>query len=334
MPHHAFSSRPGYNLTRPEQTYERLNNSGTEGLDDQMTKGPTLDQSRTKSAYGLQWNRFRIIRPAEDRVTFRNRTGLAPEDLEGKVVLDAGCGMGRYLRVAGESSARRIVGVDLSRAVVAARELTRELANVDIVQGDLLRPPFAPGTFDLIYSLGVIDHTPDPRSAFLALARLLKPGGRIVVWVYPRERPIVERIMDLHRAISTRMPLGVLEPLCRISAPIGGLKRRLMNSRHRLIQRLGVAAHLATIGVSMHPDPEVRVCDTLDWYAPKYLSRHTTEEVAGWFSEAGLIGLVDLSRDQVFYHGGQGNGINLAGYRPSVDVPVSDRNASNPRRIQ
>jgi SAM-dependent methyltransferase len=292
----------------------------TQGLNDEMAKGPTQDQSRTKSAYGLQWNRFRIIRPAEDRVTFRNRTGLTPGDLDGKVVLDAGCGMGRYLRVAGESSAKWIVGVDLSRAVIAARELTSELVHVAIIQGDLLRPPFAPGTFDLIYSLGVIDHTPDPRSAFLALARLLKPGGRIVVWVYPRERPIVEWIMDAHRAISTRMPLRVLELMCRISAPIGGLKRRLMNSRHWLIRRLGVAAHLATIGVSMHPDPEVRICDTLDWYAPRYLSRHTTEEVTGWFAEAGLTGIIDLSRDQVFYHGGQGNGINLAGYQQRVEI--------------
>ena len=38
---------------------------------------PRVDQSRTKSAYGLQWNRFRIIRPEEDRATFRNRTGLS-----------------------------------------------------------------------------------------------------------------------------------------------------------------------------------------------------------------------------------------------------------------
>ena len=67
---------------------------------------PQLDQARTKSAYGLQWNRYRIIRPDEDRATFRNRTGLSPNDLEGKVVLDAGCGMGRYLRIAAESSAR------------------------------------------------------------------------------------------------------------------------------------------------------------------------------------------------------------------------------------
>jgi SAM-dependent methyltransferase len=277
---------------------------------------PTTNQSRTQSTYGLQWNRYRIVRADEDRATFRNRTGLEPGDLAGKVVLDAGCGMGRYLRIAAESPARLIVGVDLSRAVVAAGELTEGMTHVAIVRGDLLRLPFAPGTFDLIYSLGVIDHTPDPRAAFLALARTLKPGGRIAVWVYPRERRIVEAIMDLQRAVSTRMPLGLLEPLCRIAAPIGGVKRRLMSSRRWPVQRLGVALHLATIGVSMHPDPEVRACDTLDWYAPRYLSRHSLDEVAGWFAEAGLVDLVDLNRDQRFYHEGQGNGINLAGTRP------------------
>ena len=108
----------------------------------------------------------------------------------------------------------------------------------------------------------------------------------------------------------------MLEPLCRLAAPIGGLKRRLMSSRRWIVQRLGVAVHLATIGVSMHPDPEVRACDTLDWYAPRYLSRHTPEEVAGWFAEAGLVDIVDLAAISGFYHEGQGNGINLAGRRP------------------
>ncbi|MGO9918733.1 MAG: hypothetical protein ACLQIB_29050, partial [Isosphaeraceae bacterium] len=103
----------------------------------------------------------------------------------------------------------------------------------------------------------------------------------------------------------------------------GGLKRRLMASRHRLVERAGVALHLLTIGVSMHPDREVRVCDTLDWYAPRYLSRHTREEVAGWFTEAGLIEIEDLSESQVFFHAGQGHGINLAGRRPPGLFPVS-----------
>ncbi len=275
------------------------------------------DQSRTQSTYGLQWNRYRIVRDDEDRATFRHRTGLSEDALAGKVVLDAGCGMGRYLRIAAGSPARLVVGIDLSRAVEAARDVTRGLPRVAIVRGDLLRPPFAAGGFDVIYSLGVLDHTPDPRRAFLELARLLRPGGVIAIWVYPRERRIVEAIMNAQRVVSTRLPLGVLEPLCRIAAPIGGLKRRLMASRWRPVERLGVALHLATIGVSMHPDPEVRVCDTLDWYAPRYLSRHTHAEVAGWFAEAGLVEVVDLGAGGSVFHEGQGIGINLSGRRPA-----------------
>jgi SAM-dependent methyltransferase len=280
----------------------------------------TLDQDRTKAAYGLQWNRFRILRPDEDRATFRNRTGLAASDLAGTLVLDAGCGMGRYLRIAAEDHPALLVGLDLSAAVQAARELTADLTTVSIVRGDLLRPPFPPATFDHIYSIGVLDHTPDPRAAFLELAALLKPGGRIAIWIYRRERRVVEQIMNAHRAVSRRLPLGLLLQLSRWTAPIGGLKRRLMASRFRLIERAGVALHLLSIGVSMHPDPEVRVCDTLDWYAPRYLSRHTTEEVTGWFREAGLIDINDLSTGQVFFHEGQGHGVNLAGHRPHGDA--------------
>ncbi len=276
----------------------------------------SADQSRTKSAYGLQWNRFRILRPEEDRVTFRNRTGLDEAALAGALVLDAGCGMGRYLRVAAEAGPRLVVGLDLSAAVAAARDLTAGLPGVVLVRGDLLRPPLDPSRFDQIYSLGVLDHTPDPRAAFLALARLLKPGGRICVWVYPRERPALERIMRLQRGVSTRLPLGLLVALSRLFSPIGGLKRRLMASPNRLIARAGVALNVLTIGVSMHPDPEVRVCDTLDWYAPRYLSRHDPEEVRGWFTEAGLVDVVDLSQGQVHFHAGQGNGVNFAGRRP------------------
>ena len=180
----------------------------------------------------------------------------------------------------------------------------------------LLHPPFPNNGFDHIYSIGVIDHTPDPRSTFLRLAELLKPGGRIVLWIYRRERPAVEWVMNAQRAISTRLPLGLLMVLSRWTAPIGAWKRRLMASRFWLVQRVGVVLHLLTIGVSMHPDPEVRVCDTLDWYAPRYLWRHTDEEVRAWFVDAGLSDIVDLSANQRFYHEGQGHGVNMAGRRP------------------
>ncbi len=132
--------------------------------------------------------------------------------------------------------------------------------------------------------------------------------------------------MNAQRAVSTRLPLALVETLCRWSAPVGALKRRLMSSRWRPVERLGVALHLATIGVSMHPDPEVRICDTLDWYAPRYMSRHTREEIIAWFQEAGLNQIIDLAHDQKFFYQGQGNGINIAGRKPEAPVPGVDSN--------
>jgi hypothetical protein len=70
--------------------------------------------------------------------------------------------------------------------------------------------------------------------------------------------------MNAHRAVSTRLLLGMLTLMSQLAALVGDLKRRLMASRHRLVERAGVALHLLTIGVSMHPDREVRICDTLD----------------------------------------------------------------------
>ena len=89
--------------------------------------------------------------------------------------------------------------MDLSRAVEAARELTSGLDCVSLVRGDLLRLPFRAESFDIIYSLGVLDHTPDPRLAFLGLCGCSSRGGRIVVWVYQRERPLLEWMMNFQR---------------------------------------------------------------------------------------------------------------------------------------
>ena len=148
-----------------------------------------------KSAYGLQWNRFRIVRPEEDRATFRNRTGLTPDDLAGASCSTPAAG---WAVTCGSpprpGPARRRDRPERGRRG-RPRPDGRTCPASSVVRGDLLRLPFAAGRFDQIYSLGVLDHTPDPRAAFLGLARLLKPGRPDRVWVYPRERPALERIM-------------------------------------------------------------------------------------------------------------------------------------------
>src|SRR5947209_6401838 len=94
------------------------------------------------ASFGRQWNRYDVARPEEDEATFRVKAGVDPRDLAGRLVLDAGCGGGRYARLLGRAGAR-VLGVDLSSAVDKAAALCADLPDVTIVQADLLDPPVA-----------------------------------------------------------------------------------------------------------------------------------------------------------------------------------------------
>ncbi|MHB1561181.1 MAG: methyltransferase domain-containing protein, partial [Isosphaeraceae bacterium] len=113
---------------------------------------PRLAGETYSASFGRQWNRYDVARPEEDEATFRVKTGLAPRDLAGRLVLDAGCGGGRYARLLGQHGAR-VLGVDLSSAVDKASELCAGFPQVAIVQGDLLDLPVAEESFDLVYSI-------------------------------------------------------------------------------------------------------------------------------------------------------------------------------------
>ena len=125
------------------------------------------------ASFGRQWNRYDVARPEEDEATFRVKTGVLPTELAGRLVLDAGCGGGRYARLVGSHGAK-LIGVDLSAAVVKAATLCETLPNVMILQADLLELPVADSAFDLVYSIGVLHHTPDPRARF----RTDRPQGQ------------------------------------------------------------------------------------------------------------------------------------------------------------
>ena len=113
--------------------------------------------------------------------------GIDTSSLTGRTVIEMGCGMGKYVKtIAGHAALA--VGLDLSHSLERARENTRGLTNVLLVQGNILEPPFRPGTFDYVYSVGVLHHTPDCRMAFKRSAALVAPGGRFSVWLYPTER--------------------------------------------------------------------------------------------------------------------------------------------------
>ncbi len=264
------------------------------------------------ASFGRQWNRYDVARLEEDEATFLVKTGVSPAELADKLVLDAGCGGGRYARLVGSKGAK-LIGVDLSAAVVKAAQLCKSLSNVAIIQADLLALPLADAAFDFVYSIGVLHHTPNPRRAFAEIARKVKPGGRLAVWLYRRNAMFQEWLNNGLRSVTTRLPARVLEPLCVGLGALGSVP--VLN---RTLNKVA--------NFSNHPDWTLRVCDNFDWYAPRYQSHHSVAELKTWFTEEGFTNLVELSpaRNGPLYNWAYhhdmiiGSGVNIAGVKPPV----------------
>ena len=139
-------------------------------------------QKNTKISFGYEWLRYDVDLE-DDQEVFFSDSQFSEKSLKGKIILDAGCGMGRYTRIAGKMGSE-IIGVDLSQSVLKAYKVTHNNPFAHIVQGDILNLPFREKQFDVVYSLGVLHHTPDAKKSFLNLTRYLKEGGLISIWVY------------------------------------------------------------------------------------------------------------------------------------------------------
>jgi SAM-dependent methyltransferase len=250
--------------------------------------------------FGYEWLRYPDYLDQEERAIFLNEVQIPKRDFHERLVLDAGCGMGRFTRIAGQLGGE-VVGIDISPSVEKAYEITRNLPCTHIVQGNIMQPPLRTGCFDIVYSLGVLHHTPDPRRCFLNLAQLAKEGGRVSVWVYGtagrfkdfatnplrKDRKIYvnspvrhrihwalvlmrEALSDGVRHVTTRFPHTPLYFACHLLALVG---------------KMPILKYLTA---SVHPHWRVRVLENFDWFSPPYQSHHTKEEILGWFEEAGL----------------------------------------------
>jgi len=276
-----------------------------------------VDAQHYAGSFGFQWHLFRRTQLDDEtsrrsESDFRRRTGFEPEDLAGKLVLDVGCGMGRFAEVASRWGAH-VVGIDLSLACEVAEENLRDRP-ATFFQADVFKLPFAPESFDYIYSLGVLHHTPDCKAAFQVLPRLLKPGGRIAIWLYSKYNNWY-KMSDVYRKVTRRMSPKLLHKLCYGVIPLYGVHRVL--KKIPLVGRPASGALAYAIPMAHNPDPKWRVLDTFDWYSPWYQSKHTYEEVFRWFEECGLEDLRVVMQP-----------ISVTGRRPAVSSSIDQRSES------
>jgi SAM-dependent methyltransferase len=236
-----------------------------------------VDSDAYVASFSYEWNAFPTTqldvhtgeRTSEEILV--QKTGLSPEQVRGRLVLDAGVGAGRFADVLSRWGAR-VVGVDLSFAIEAAARNLGEREDVALAQADIMQLPFAPGTFDLVVSIGVLHHTPDARLAFSRLVPLLKPGGEACLWVYPATDSYVLRTHWV--PFVRKIPPAWFHDWCRWFVPYVQSRPRspLVRYVHQLFE-------WSDQGLGQEND----VLDTVDGYSPHYHSVHTPEEVVGWF---------------------------------------------------
>lgn len=171
--------------------------------------------AETVEGFGYQWTQVNtavqdtLFTSAETFLDFIHP--IQPDHFQGKVVLDGGCGLGRFTRWAQAFGATAIIGIDLSRSVDVAFQKLRQHPNVLIVQGDLLALPLKP-QFDYAFSIGVLHHTANPFGSFSSIVSKLKPDGSMSAWVYGRENNgwIIYILNPIRRHLTSRLPRPLL----------------------------------------------------------------------------------------------------------------------------
>jgi len=178
------------------------------------------ESERTASAFGWEWRAFSRIDDHHERQFLDWIAPVGRDAFRGRVVLEGGCGKGRHTRLAARYGAKAVIGLDLSSAADVAFENTRDEPAAHIVQADLLRPPLRRGSCDYAFSIGVLHHLPDPSAGFRALARAVRPGGGLSVWVYGEENNgwIANVVSPLRVGLTSRLPPRLLHALSFILA--------------------------------------------------------------------------------------------------------------------
>jgi SAM-dependent methyltransferase len=174
--------------------------------------------SRTIDDFGDQWTRYTTndgYYGSLDLLADVFGPLVSPEVFKGAKVLEIGSGTGRIVHMLLAAGAAHVTAVEPSRAMSVLKENTSsssERITYLHCRGDEL--PADPPQ-DFVVSIGVLHHIPEPQPVVAAAYRSLKPGGKIVIWLYGWEGngSYLSVILPI-RILTSRLPHWLLSPIC------------------------------------------------------------------------------------------------------------------------
>ena len=163
-----------------------------------------MDKEKVSKFYDVVWTEYL---PEYEASAKHWSIFFSRDEVQGKTVLDAGCGTGIFSIIFANHGAEHVTGIDISEGSLQTAQDLKEKANLPNVQfqrEDMLGLPFPDESFDIVWAWGTVHHTTDPLKAITELIRVLKPSGSILLAVYKRTK--ITFIHEIIRKTLLRTP--------------------------------------------------------------------------------------------------------------------------------
>jgi len=198
---------------------------------------------KSSNAFSRQWNIYDYKDEKEETwMSFSEEKRLKrvmtafnikPEDLKGKVILDAGCGNGR-LSFSLSKLGCEVVAMDISSGVEHASRIYKN-DKLHYVKGDLMELPLKSESFDYVWCSGVLHHTPSTKKSFDNLVPVVKKNGILYIWVYgwhPNKRPLFCTVKWGLGKIMKNSPNFFKDLVCFFC--MAGIFHQVLKGKHRI----------------------------------------------------------------------------------------------------
>lgn len=252
------------------------------------------------SNFGFQWKKFKknqidkFNNSGQSKKRFFASTNWENENLDGKNILEMGCGAGRFTQIVLDYTKANIHSVDYSESVEANFENNGPNERLKLFQASVYEMPFEENSFEKVFCFGMLQHTPFPKKTIECLYKVLKPGGELIVDFYPYNgfwtkihskyilRPFLKNLSNDKLITWIERNIDWMMLFSRFF---------ILTKTDRFFNRFIPVCDIRNIipeSLSKEETRQWAILDTFDMFSPKYDCPLKIKQVQKWFVDIGM----------------------------------------------